>query len=63
MKAWWQSKTIWANIILAALGIVSEISQIFPISENPKVWVTVTVVLNIILRLVTGQPIGTSKNS
>lgn len=61
MKAWFASKTIWANIILAALGIVSEVSQVFPISQNPKVWVTVTAVLNIFLRLITNQPIGVDK--
>lgn len=60
-KNWYESKTVWANVIIAALGIASEISQIFPISQNPKVWITVTTVLNIALRLITGQPIGTQK--
>lgn len=55
------SKTFWVNVIIAALGISAEISQIFPISQHPKVWITVTTVLNIALRLVTGQPIGTQK--
>jgi len=58
MKSWFKSKTIWANIILAALGIISEVSQVFPISQNPKVWVTITAVLNIILRTITTQPLS-----
>jgi len=60
-KAWYESKVIWVNVIIAALGVVSEMSQIFPISQNPKVWITVTTVLNIALRLITGQPIGTKQ--
>jgi len=59
MKSWFQSKTIWANIILAALGIISEVSNIFPVSQYPKLWVSITAVLNILLRLITGTPIGT----
>ena len=61
MKKIWESKTVWANVILALLGIISEVSQVFPISQNPKVWVTITAVLNIALRLITNQPIGTDK--
>jgi len=61
MKSWFKSKTIWANVLMALLGIVSEVANIFPISQNPKVWVSVTAVLNILLRLVTTQPLGTDK--
>lgn len=61
MKAWYTSRTIWGNLILALLGIVGEISGIFPISENPKIWVTVTAVLNIALRLITTTQLGTDK--
>ena len=57
-KEFWKSKTIWANIILAALGIISEVSQVFPISQNPKVWITITAVLNILLRTITTQPLS-----
>lgn len=58
MKSFWKSKTIWVNIILAVLGVVAEVSQVFPISQNPKVWVTITAVLNIILRTITTQPLA-----
>lgn len=63
MKAWYQSKTLWVNIIIALLAIVSEVSQVFPVSQNPMVWTLITSVLNIILRLITGQPIGTERKS
>lgn len=61
MKKWYQSKTIWANIIMAALVVAGELSNVFPISQNPKIWVSVTAVLNIVLRLITTQQIGTEK--
>lgn len=57
-KPWYLSKTIWANVIIGILGVVSEVSQVFPISQNPKVWVTVTALLNIVLRLVTTKPVA-----
>lgn len=60
MKAWYQSRTIIANILLAALAIVAQVSNVFPVSDHPKIWVTITTVLNIGLRLITGQPIGTT---
>lgn len=61
MKKWYQSKTIWANIIMAALAVAGELSNVSPISQNPKIWVSVTAVLNIVLRLITTQQIGTEK--
>lgn len=63
MKSIWQSKTFWANIIVAALGIIGEVSNIFPVSKYPKLWVSATAVLNILLRLVTNKGIGTDKTT
>ena len=61
MKKWYQSKTIWVNIILALVAIVGELSSVFPVSEHPKLWVTVTFVLNTILRLMTTETIQAPK--
>ncbi len=61
MKKWYQSKTIWVNILIAALAVVGELSNVFPVSQHPKLWVSVTGILNIFLRLLTTNPIGTEK--
>ena len=58
MKKWYQSKTIWVNVITAALAVVGELSGIFPVSQHPKVWATATTLLNVALRLITSQAIS-----
>ena len=58
MKKWYQSKTIWTNVIMGALAIISQVSNVFPIASHPQAWVLTTSVLNIILRFMTSQPIG-----
>jgi len=58
MKKWYQSKTIWTNVIMGALAVISQVSNVFPIASHPQAWVLTTSVLNIILRLITSQPIG-----
>lgn len=62
MKSIWQSKTFWFNLITGVLAIVSEVSNVFPISQHPKLYATVISVGNIILRLITTQPIGVAKS-
>lgn len=62
MKKWYQSKTVWFNIITAALAVVSEVSNIFPMTSHPKVWVTVTTIGNLILRFLTTGALGAKKD-
>lgn len=55
-KAWWKSKTIWANVLGAAAEGIQVFAPVLPIPPG-----TITMVLagvNIILRRVTTQPIG-----
>lgn len=57
-KSWLASKTVWFNIITAALGAIGELSQVFPVSKHPLLYTNVVAVGNIILRLLTYKPIS-----
>ncbi len=57
MKPWYLSKTIWFNVITVSLGIIGQVSGIFPISDHPKLYASVIAVGNIILRFLTEKPI------
>ena len=62
MKPLLASKTFWFNLVTGALAIAAELSQIFPVSEHPKLWVTVIALGNMILRVFfTSKPIGSSE--
>lgn len=50
-KKWYQSKTFWFNLITGVLAIAGELSQIFPVSQHPKLYISVIAVGNMILRL------------
>ena len=63
MKAWYQSKTIWVNVITGALAVAAQLSNTFPITQYPLFWSSTITVLNVFLRLITGQPIGTTIKS
>lgn len=58
MKKWYQSKTFWFNAITIAVGVIGELSQLFPVSQHPKLYVSVMGVGNIILRYLTKEPIA-----
>ena len=58
MKKWYQSKVFWFNLITGGLAIAAELSQIFPITDHPKLYISIIAVGNMILRLFfTSQPI------
>ena len=61
MKKWYQSKTVWFNVISAAVTIASELTNVFPASKHPEIFTTVITVGNVLLRLLTTQGIGTDK--
>ncbi len=54
MKNWYQSKTIWFAILTGAVGIVTSFSTQYP---DVGWLVTIGSVINVILRLVTSEPI------
>jgi hypothetical protein len=58
-KPWYQSKTIWLNIISGIVAILTQanIIAILPPSKLPLV-AAITAVANIVLRLITDTTIG-----
>jgi hypothetical protein len=57
-KPWYQSKTVWANIIAAVSLIVNSQAQVVSQEEIASL----TVLVNMILRFVTKQPLAVKSN-
>ncbi len=57
-KSWWQSKTIWANVIalVAAVGLWAQ-AGFGMTNMTTLVFPAVLAAVNVVLRLVTHQPI------
>ncbi len=53
-KTWWRSKTIWVNLLMAVAVIGA---GAFKVELPPEAVVSVEVVVNLILRLITEKPI------
>jgi len=54
-KAWWRSKTLWANAVaLAVLAVQLKTGWLIPVEYQTGVLAGV----NLILRLVTGEAVG-----
>ncbi len=62
MKSWFQSKTVWFNIIVTVIALATELSNAqLPVSLL-HVYATVITLGNIILRVFfTSQPIGSDQ--
>ena len=56
MKKWYLSKTIWLQVIAAIIGGIQALQG--AAWFNPEYQVAILAVLNIIVRLITKQPIG-----
>ena len=54
-KQWYQSKTVWLNVIGCILAVLALASQTFPMDEHIVVFVVG--VGNILLRVLEGKPI------
>jgi hypothetical protein len=59
-KAWFQSKTLWANLIAGAVTIAGVFGLDLGLDETMQAQLVagVMVVVNIVLRLVTDKPIA-----
>ena len=58
-KSWWQSKTIWVNLIAIAGIVLNHFFGIELDAETQAVLATsVLAVINIILRIKTNQPVS-----
>ena len=55
MKAWWKSKTIWFNV--ASVAVMLGSGQ-FGIDIAPNVAVPLVTAGNVLLRILTAQPVG-----
>lgn len=58
MKRWWQSKTIWVQIVTAAVGGLeaAQAVQVVPAGYEGHLFVTLAM-LNAVLRFVTREPV------
>lgn len=54
-KSWWQSKTIWVNIV-ALLSVLLSTEWGFELTAEETT--SILVIINLILRAVTKQPLG-----
>lgn len=57
MKPWYQSKIVWVNLIVALIAIVGQFAAVIPAQYQDEALAFVAI-LNVLLRLITGQPIG-----
>lgn len=59
MKKWYQSKTIWFNIITTAIAIIGDVTKIIPFSAGAlEVFGIILALGNVALRYVTTTPIA-----
>ncbi len=65
-KAWYESKTIWFNLIIAAMTMATAATPSLEALMTPEVYgvlATGVAFINAILRLVTGKPIKGSEKA
>jgi len=58
-KKWWESKTIWLNVIGLVIAAAGELSTAFPVGQVAKISAFVMTIGNIILRLTSTKTIDT----
>lgn len=61
-KPWWESKTIWANILTVAIAILLLVADVPDLSPDMRAGLLLAVgIAGIFLRVVTDQPIAAKK--
>lgn len=60
MKKWYESKTVWVNILVALIAFLESSQGAGLPYLTPEAWAMIIAVLNIFLRFVTNQPIEKS---
>jgi len=58
MKKWYQSKTVWFNVLTAVVTLAGELGNVFPITKHPAIYTAIVTVGNVFLRLITTQQIS-----
>lgn len=64
-KHWWESKTIWFNLIIVAVGLATSATpalEQYMSAEMYGVIASFVAFINAVLRVATGQPIKTPSN-
>ncbi len=56
-KKWYESKTVWFNVIGLLIAAAGELTTAFPAGQVAKISAFVLTIGNIILRLMTTKPI------
>jgi len=57
-KKWYQSKTLWTNVVILVIAVVSALTEFFVgFGWSTEVLVSVTAFANIVLRFLTEKPI------
>jgi hypothetical protein len=56
VKVWWRSRTVWINVLMLLLSIVTIFQEIPMVS--PEVLIIASSVINVLLRFVTVDAIG-----
>lgn len=56
-KPWYQSKTIWIQILAAVATMANEVSGLFPREQFYPTLVAVSSIATVVSRLLTSQPI------
>jgi hypothetical protein len=65
-KPWWKSKTIWVNVVVVLVAALTGAANSDAIREYPEVVAligTLVGILNMLLRLVTRQPVQVKPNN
>ena len=56
-KPWWESKTIWLNVLLAAIAVLATVDPATFPPEVQHVVITVVAVAGVLNRIITKVPI------
>ena len=54
-KHWWESKTIWLNILTLALGVLAVVADVVDTKTAAVITGTIVPVLNVFLRFITDK--------
>lgn len=63
-KPWYLSKTVWVNVLTAAVAVGTVLGGQQIVTDNPGVAASLTAAvagLNVVLRFITVQPLGAPK--
>lgn len=60
VKAFWKSRTVWFGVAVAAIPFLGELTEVLQDGNVPGWAVSVIGGVTIVLRFITGQPIGPS---